>query len=99
MLEQDYKELLRIGYSPKFLNEVSKIDKWQRNGIDFQERIMLDNFRYINIETVGTITKSIAVLDEGNYFKIVEHIKEKNISYDLDINYISRDVVEIMKGL
>ena len=58
MLEETYQELLYLGYSIDFLDKISS------------NREMHQNIMHIDINTADTITKCMAITDEGNYYRI-----------------------------
>ena len=84
MLEETYQDLIYIGYSREFLNEIST------------NKQMHQNIMYISIDTADTIIKSMAITDCGKYYKIVEHIRDKNKSYDPTVNVISKDIISLL---
>ena len=84
MLEETYQELLYLGYSAEFLNEISS------------NREMHQNIMHIGINTTDTITKCMAITDQGNYYRIVEHIRDKNKSYDITLNVIAKDIIDML---
>ena len=84
MLEETYQELLYLGYSDEFLNEISS------------NKEMHQNIMHIGINTTDTITKCMAITDQGNYYRIVEHIRDKNKSYDITVNVIAKDIIDML---
>ena len=84
MLEETYQELLYLGYSIDFLDKISS------------NREMHQNIMHIDINTADTITKCMAITDEGNYYRIVEHIRDKNKSYEPIVNVVSKDIIDML---
>ena len=84
MLEETYQELLYLGYSVEFLDKISS------------NREMHQNIMHIDINTADTITKCMAITDEGNYYRIVEHIRDKNKSYEPIVNVVSKDIIDML---
>ena len=84
MLEETYQELLYLGYSVEFLDKISS------------NREMHQNIMHIDINTTDTIIKCMAITDEGNYYRIVEHIRDKNKSYDITANVIAKDIIDML---
>ena len=84
MLEETYQDLIYIGYSVEFLDKISS------------NREMHQNIMHIDINTTDTIIKCMAITDEGNYYRIVEHIRDKNKSYDITTNVIAKDIIDML---
>jgi hypothetical protein len=84
MLEETYQELLYLGYSVEFLDKISS------------NREMHQNIMHIDINTTDTIIKCIAITDQGNYYRIVEHIRDKNKSYEPTINVVSKSIIDLL---
>ena len=84
MLEETYQELLYLGYSVEFLDKISS------------NREMHQNIMHIDINTTDTIIKCMAITDQGNYYRIVEHIRDKNKSYDITTNVIAKDIIVML---
>ena len=84
MLEETYQELLYLGYSVEFLDKISS------------NREMHQNIMHIDINTTDTIIKCMAITDQGNYYRIVEHIRDKNKSYDITTNVIAKDIIDML---
>ena len=84
MLEETYQELLYLGYSIEFLNEISS------------NKEMHQNIVHIGINITDTITKCISITDDGNYYRIIEHIRDKNKSYDITTNVIAKDIIDML---
>ena len=84
MLEETYQDLIYLGYSVEFLDKISS------------NREMHQNIMHIDINTTDTIIKCMAITDEGNYYRIVEHIRDKNKSYDITTNVIAKDIIDML---
>lgn len=87
MLEETYQELLYLGYSVEFLDKISS------------NREMHQNIMHIDINTTDTIIKSMAIADYGKYYKIVEHIRDKNKSYEPTVNVIAKDTIDMLMSI
>ena len=98
MLEQSYEDLLRLGYTRKFLNEISTKTTIESslNGNSHNNYKMYDWIRHIELKKIGSITKCIAILDEGQFYQIVEHTTDKDKSYDIVKNSISKSTLEVL---
>ena len=84
MLEETYQGLIYQGYSSEFLDKISS------------NREMHQNIVHIGINITDTITKCISITDEGNYYRIVEHIRDKNKSYEPTVNVVAKDIIDML---